>query len=77
MRALALILIATSACSFDFEKQSHVSKLRVLAVRADPPSLVVEPGQPVPQVEFTALAVGPDGAPVEMEFALCKAIGLP
>ena len=77
MRALLVFLIATAACSFDFEKQSHVSKLRVLAVRADPPSLVVTPGEPIPQVEITALAIGSEGQPVEVEFALCKATGLP
>src|SRR4051812_31112158 len=76
-RLMILMLIATAACNFDFEKQSHVGKLRVLAVRADPPSLVVTAGQPVPRVQLTALAIGPEGQPVEVEFALCNAIGLP
>lgn len=76
-RLMILLSIATAACSFDFEKQSHVSKLRVLAVRAEPPSLVVSPGQPVPPIQFSALAIGPSGEPVEMEFALCRMIGLP
>jgi len=77
MRCLIPLLLVTAACNFDFEKQSHVSKLRVLAVRADPPQVVLVPGQPVPTVELTALAVGRGGEPVEVEFSLCKTVGLP
>ena len=40
-RLLPLILAVTAACDYGFEKQSHVSKLRVLAVRADPPEVVI------------------------------------
>jgi hypothetical protein len=77
MRRLLPLLLAVTACNYGFEKQSRVSKLRVLAVRADPPEVVVVPGAPMPSVEFTALAVGPNGEPVEMQYALCNTAGLP
>lgn len=76
-RLLPLFLAVTAACDYGFEKQSHVSKLRVLAVRADPPEVVMVPGQPLPPVTLSALAVGPAGEAVEMQYALCKAVGLP
>ena len=76
-RLLFVSLLVAAACDYQFEKQSHVSKLRVLAVRADPPEVVLVPGQPLPQVDLTALAVGPEGQPVEMQYALCKTVGLP
>ena len=66
MRYLIPLLVLVSACDYGFEKQSHISKLRVLAVRAEPPEVVLVPGQPVPQVELTGLAIGPSGEPVEM-----------
>ena len=77
MRALILLFAFAAACDYGFEKQSHVSKLRVLAVRADPPVVFAQPGRPIAPVTITALAVGPSGEPVEMEYALCHAIGLP
>lgn len=77
MRRLLPLLLTAAACNYGFEKQSHVSKLRVLAVRAEPPEVIVVPGQPLPPVTFTALAVGPSGEPVEVQYALCKTMGLP
>jgi hypothetical protein len=77
-RLIPILAVALSAaCSNGLEKQSHVSKLRVLAVRADPPEVVLAPGEPAPSVQLTALAVEPGGAPVEVRFALCQAVGLP
>ncbi|MFL5308888.1 MAG: hypothetical protein ACJ79H_00405 [Myxococcales bacterium] len=64
----ALIL---PGCPGDFEKQSEIVKLRVLAVQAEPAELIVEPGQPLPRTTLTALAVEPSDAPVAMEYALC------
>jgi len=75
-RLLPLLLLAVAACDYGFEKQSHVSKLRVLAVRADPPEIMLGAG-PVPPVQLTALAVGPHGEPVEMQYSLCRTVGLP
>jgi hypothetical protein len=77
MRRLLPLLLVLTACNYEFEKQSHVSKLRVLAVRADPPEVVVAPSGSLPAVEFTGLAIGPNGEPVEMQYALCKSVGLP
>src|SRR3954447_15164305 len=76
MRRLLPLLLAVAACAYGFEKQSHVGKLRVLAVRADPPEIVLGAGT-VPSVQFTALAVGSQGEPIEMEYALCRTMGLP
>lgn len=69
--ALALLL---AACPSNLEEQSHVSKLRVLAVRADPPELVLEPDGGLPATTLTALAVEPGGAAIAMLFALCTEI---
>jgi hypothetical protein len=76
MRRLLPLLLAVAACDYGFEKQSHVSKLRVLAVRAEPPEVILGTG-PLPAVEFTALAVGPNGEAVEIQYALCNTAGLP
>jgi hypothetical protein len=67
--AMAALLLP--GCPGDFEKQSEVVKLRVLAVQAEPAELIVEPGQPLPRTTLTALAVEPSGAPIAMEYALC------
>ena len=67
----ALAALVLPACPSDFEKQSEIVKLRVLAVQADPAELIVEPGQPLPRTTLTALAVEPSGAPIAMEYALC------
>jgi hypothetical protein len=77
MPRLIPLLVLVAACSPEFEKQSRISKLRVLAVRADPPEVVLVPGAPVPDVQLTALAVGPAGEPVEIAYALCNVLGLP
>jgi hypothetical protein len=73
MKWLASVLLATalSACSNDFEKQSQIVKLRVLAIRADPAELIVAPGSPAPKTTFTALAVAPDGGAAAVSFAVC------
>lgn len=69
LAALAALLL--TGCPGDFEKQSEIVKLRVLAVQAEPAELIVEPGQPLPRTTLTALAVEPSGAPIAMEYALC------
>jgi hypothetical protein len=51
-----------------------VSKLRVLAVRADPPELVLSADGGVPATTLTALAVTPLDAGVTVQFALCREI---
>ena len=72
MRALLLAAALLAAgCPAGLEAQSHISKLRVLAVRADPPELIVEQGAPLPKTKLTALAVDPSGAAIEVRFALC------
>lgn len=71
MRRCALLLLLLAACPAGLEEQSHVSKLRVLGVRADPPELILQPDAGLPATTLTALAVTPDGAAQWMQFALC------
>ena len=77
MRSLILLCAFVAACDYGFEKQSHVSKLRVLAVQAEPAEIAVAPGETPPVVRLTALAVEPSGAQVQVSFAICDVIGLP
>jgi hypothetical protein len=46
----------------------------VLAVRADPPELVLSPDAAVPAAILTALAVDPRDAGIAVQFALCREI---
>ena len=71
MRRCALLLLALSACPAGLEEQSHISKLRVLAVRADPPELVLQPDAGLPATTLTALAVTPGGVAQAVQFSLC------
>src|SRR5437868_14883922 len=71
---LASLIVALCGCPSNLEEQSHVSKLRALAVRADPPELVFEPDAGAPAATLTALAVEPGDASVTVQFALCKEI---
>jgi hypothetical protein len=74
-RALAGVLsVLLSACPSNLEEQSRVSKLRVLAIRAEPPELVLAPDGGVPVATLTALAVEPGGAAIALQFALCAEI---
>jgi len=73
--ALASLAILLAACPSNLEEQSHVSKLRVLAVQADPPELVLEPDAGLPATTLTALAVDPsDAGQISLLFALCTEI---
>jgi hypothetical protein len=75
MRSACLLLAAlAAACNADLEQQSHVAKLRVLAVRADPPELILDPDGGLPATTLTALAVQPDGGPASVRFAFCTEI---
>ena len=76
MRGACLVLLALllAGCPSNLEEQSHVSKLRVLAVQADPPELVLGPDAGLPATTLTALAVEPTGAGISLLFALCLEI---
>jgi hypothetical protein len=67
---LALALFA-AGCPSGLEEQQHVSRLRVLGVRADPPELVLVADAGLPSTKLTALAVDPTGAAISLRFALC------
>ena len=50
MRAALLIAaLALAGCPAGLEEQSQISKLRVLAVRADPPELSLDPDAGLPR----------------------------
>jgi hypothetical protein len=75
--SLLLLLCAAilgAGCANDFEKQSHISKLRVLAVQADPAELIIDTTQPPPKTLLTALAVDPSGAVIELRWAVCTVL---
>jgi hypothetical protein len=77
MRAalFAFAALALAGCPSNLEEQSRVSKLRVLAVRADPPELVLTADGGIPATTLTALAVDPSGdGGIELLFALCREI---
>ncbi len=76
LRLLLLAFSVLAACANDFEKQSHISKLRILAVRADPAELIIEPGQQPPKTVLSALAVEPSGALITLQWALCTVQGV-
>ena len=70
--ALGALLLA--GCAPDFELQSEIRRVRVLAIQAEPAELVVDPDAsslPGP-VTFSALAVTPDARPVTVRYALCR-----
>ena len=72
MRAILLLLaVALAGCPTGLEEQQHIGKLRVLAVRADPPELVLQADAGLPATTLTALAVDPSGAPISLRYALC------
>jgi hypothetical protein len=67
---LAICLLA-AGCPAGLEEQQHVSKLRVLGVRAEPPELILMADAGLPSTRLTALAVDPTGAAISLRFALC------
>jgi hypothetical protein len=66
MKRLALTLLALSACSSDFDPGSRVTKLRLLAVRADAP--FARAGE---TVTLDALAIDPSGRALQWAWATC------
>jgi len=71
LRLGALCAAVALSCAEDFEKQSFVSKLRVLAVKFEPAELIADSNAEPPKTKMTALAVDPDGNPVGLRWALC------
>jgi len=69
---IAVLTAALAACEPSVISQSELLSTRVLAVRADPPELVLPPdGGVPPPVHFTALAFEVDGGTPSVTFALC------
>ncbi|HYR55304.1 MAG TPA: hypothetical protein VEM39_04250 [Myxococcaceae bacterium] len=78
MRALACLAVAFAvwflvACSNDLERQSQLQRVRVLAIRADPAEVVLDPDRAIPPapVRLTALTFAPDGGPT-VSYAVCR-----
>jgi hypothetical protein len=70
----AICLIwACSACSNDLERQSQLERVRVLAIRAAPAELALDPEGMTPPapVQLTALTFAPDGG-TAVTYALCR-----
>ena len=72
--ALALLGALLAGCPSGLEEQSRISKLRVLAVRGDPPELVLPSDGGLPATTLSALAVDPGDAGIAIRFALCREI---
>lgn len=77
MRTLVFTALAAwlAGCSTDFEMQSEIVRVRVLAVKAEPAELTLDPSMSTspPPVKLTALAVAPEGRPVTVTYSLCRA----
>ncbi len=75
----AFVALLLAGCAPDFELQSEIRRVRVLAIQAEPAELVVDPDAatlPGPMT-FNALAVTPDARPVTVRYALCRFTGNP
>jgi hypothetical protein len=62
------------ACTNDLERPSQLERVRVLAIRADPAELALDPDglAPPPPVRLSALTFAPDGGTATVSYALCR-----
>lgn len=62
------------ACANDLERQGQLFRVRVLAIRADPAELVLDPDAVTPPtpVHLSALSFAPDGGTATVSYALCR-----
>ncbi|MDY7232213.1 hypothetical protein [Hyalangium rubrum] len=76
MRATLFVSLslALTACGPSFEEQSEIRRVRVLAIKAEPAELTLNPDNPAlpPPIQFSALAVAPEEREVGVALALCK-----
>ncbi|HYI00726.1 hypothetical protein [Hyalangium sp.] len=76
MRAPVLLCLslAVAACGPAFELQQEIRRVRVLAIKAEPAELTLNPDAPAlpPPTVFTALAVAPDDRTPDVALALCR-----
>jgi len=75
--AIGLVVGGATSCTPDFDDVWQVKDLRILAVRAQPPEVLVPFGvTDFPEVEITALCVdplAPEGALFDWELWICSA----
>lgn len=66
---------ALAGCGPEFELQSEIRRVRVLAIKAEPAELTLDLDNPTvpPPVQFTALAAAPEERSVGVALALCRA----
>ena len=70
--ALAIALaLPSGGCSDNFEKQSQITRLRVLGVQAEPAELLLTPDGGLPKTTLTALAIEPSGAAITTRMSIC------
>jgi hypothetical protein len=71
---LALAALLAVACTPDFERQSQIERVRVLAIQAEPAELALDPNLATlpPPVTFRVLAAAPEGRSVGVALALCR-----
>lgn len=72
--ACAAIAACGLACGVDLERQSQLERVRVLAIRADPAELVLEPDTlaPLSPVRLSPLTFAPEQRSAVVSYALCR-----
>jgi len=72
MRALLVMLaLCAAGCPAGLEEQQHLSKLRVLGIRAEPSELILQADAGLPSTTLSALSYAPADAGVTVRYALC------
>lgn len=74
MPILLALAGALTACGPEFELQSELRRVRVLAIKAEPAELALSPdaSSSPPPVQLSTLAVAPGERPVSVDLALCR-----
>jgi len=74
LAAATAVLAFFLACANDLERQGQLFRVRVLAIRADPAELVLDPDGVTPPapVQLSALSFAPDGGTATVSYALCR-----
>lgn len=73
---IVAVCLLSAACGFQFERRSEVIDRRILAIRAEPPEVIVDGTLSAPAVQLTALVVDPSApdAVAEYEWRVCARV---